>query len=173
MKRVKVSFEAWIQLIGMLSIVASLIFVGLEMQQTQRIALASQQTQRIQASMDAANAHTEAGLIYRRWDEDSKYAGLNFLTTAVLQIEQDYYIYYYGLRSEEGWEERLQLIRDGQLNMCEIKEVVEIAVLPPPITDALLEGLTEDCIPLLERFGYPKDGSEIDTNFMNLDINLR
>jgi len=60
MKRIKVSFEAWIQLIGMLSIVASLIFVGLEMQQTQRIALASQQTQRIQASMDAANAHTEA-----------------------------------------------------------------------------------------------------------------
>jgi len=90
-----------------------------------------------------------------------------------LQIEQDYYIYYYGLRSEEWWEERLQLIRDGQLNMCEIKEVVEVAVLPPPITDALLEGLTENCIPLLERFGYPKDGSEIDTNFMNLDINLR
>ena len=44
---------------------------------------------------------------------------------------------------------------------------------PTPIAEALLEGLTENCIPLIERFGYPKDGNEIDTNFMNLDINLR
>ena len=31
MKQIKVSFDTWIQLIGMFSIVASLIFVGLEM----------------------------------------------------------------------------------------------------------------------------------------------
>ena len=173
MKKVKVSFDAWVQLLGMLGVLGGLVFVGLEMQQSQRIALASQQTQRIQASIDAANTHTEAGLIYRRYDEDTLYAGLNFLTVAALQIEQDYYLYYYGLRSEEWWEERLQLIKDGQLDLCEMSEVVEIAVLPPPIAEALLEGLTENCIPLIERFGYPKDGNEIDANFMNLDINLR
>ena len=48
----------------MLGVLGGLVFVGLEMQQSQRIALASQQTQRIQASIDAANTHTEAGLIY-------------------------------------------------------------------------------------------------------------
>ena len=39
----KVSIDTWIQLLGMLSVVAGLVFVGLEMQQTQRIALANQQ----------------------------------------------------------------------------------------------------------------------------------
>jgi len=36
----KVGLDVWIQLISMLSIVASLIFVGLEMRQTQQIAIA-------------------------------------------------------------------------------------------------------------------------------------
>jgi len=39
----KVSLDIWIQLLGMISIVASLIFVGLEMRQSQRIAIAGQQ----------------------------------------------------------------------------------------------------------------------------------
>ena len=38
----KVSLDTWIQLVGMLGIMGSLVFVGLEMRQTQRIALASQ-----------------------------------------------------------------------------------------------------------------------------------
>ena len=42
----KVSIDTWIQLLGMLSVVAGLVFVGLEMQQTQRIALANQQQAR-------------------------------------------------------------------------------------------------------------------------------
>ena len=42
MKKVKVSFDAWIQLLGMLGVLGGLVFVGLEMQQNQRIAIASQ-----------------------------------------------------------------------------------------------------------------------------------
>ena len=37
----KVSLDTWIQLLGMLSVLAGLLFVGLEMRQTQRIALAT------------------------------------------------------------------------------------------------------------------------------------
>ena len=48
MKKIKVSFDAFIQLLGMLGVLGGLIFVGLEMQQTQTIALAAQ-----------ANARTE------------------------------------------------------------------------------------------------------------------
>ena len=40
MMKVKVSFDTWIQLLGMLGVLGGLIFVGLEMQQTQTIALA-------------------------------------------------------------------------------------------------------------------------------------
>ena len=42
----KISFDVWIQLLGMFSIVASLVFVGLEMRQSQRIAIAGQQQAR-------------------------------------------------------------------------------------------------------------------------------
>ena len=48
MKKVQVSFDTWIQLLGMLGVLGGLVFVGLEMQQTQTIALAAQ-----------ANARTE------------------------------------------------------------------------------------------------------------------
>ncbi len=37
----KVSADTWLQFLGMSSVVASLVFVGLEMQQTQRIARAT------------------------------------------------------------------------------------------------------------------------------------
>ena len=48
----KVSLDTWIQLVGMLSIVAGLVFVGLEMRQTQRIALANQQQARTELITD-------------------------------------------------------------------------------------------------------------------------
>ena len=52
----KVSIDVWIQLLGMVGIIASLIFVGLEMRQTQRIAIAGQQQARASANMDLLNA---------------------------------------------------------------------------------------------------------------------
>ena len=42
MQRIKVSFDAWIQLLGMLGVIGGLVFVGLEMRQTQQIAIAGQ-----------------------------------------------------------------------------------------------------------------------------------
>ena len=52
MQRIKVSFDTWIQLLGMLGVIGGLVFVGLEMQQTQRIAIASQVKARNDALMD-------------------------------------------------------------------------------------------------------------------------
>ena len=52
MQKIKVSFDTWIQLLGMLGVIGGLVFVGLEMQQTQRIAIASQVQARNDALMD-------------------------------------------------------------------------------------------------------------------------
>ena len=52
MEKIKVSFEIWIQLLGMLGVLGGLIFVGLEMQQSQRIAIAGQVQARNQGFMD-------------------------------------------------------------------------------------------------------------------------
>ena len=58
----KVSLDTWIQLIGIISIVASLTFVGLEMRQSQRIALVSQIQERSYAASAETNAFTETNL---------------------------------------------------------------------------------------------------------------
>ena len=42
MKNIKVSFDTWIQLLGMLGVLGGLIFVGLEMRQSQIIAIGNQ-----------------------------------------------------------------------------------------------------------------------------------
>ena len=65
MKQIKVSFDTWIQLIGMFSIVASLIFVGLEMRQSQRIALASQQGERVNYFLSMVDSLSESQTSYR------------------------------------------------------------------------------------------------------------
>jgi hypothetical protein len=40
MEKVKVSFDTWIQLLGMIGVLGGLMFVGLEMRQAQMIAVA-------------------------------------------------------------------------------------------------------------------------------------
>ena len=58
MKKVKVSFDTWIQLLGMIGVLGGLVFVGLEMQQSQRIAIAGQ----LQARNDAIMNYWSAPL---------------------------------------------------------------------------------------------------------------
>ena len=60
----KVDINALIQLLGMVGIIGSLIFVGLEMRQSQRIALPEQQQSRTQVWTDLFNTFTEAGVSY-------------------------------------------------------------------------------------------------------------
>ena len=52
MERVKVSFEIWVQLLGMIGVLGGLVFVGLQMEQSQRIAIAGQVQARNQGFMD-------------------------------------------------------------------------------------------------------------------------
>ena len=61
----KVSLDTWIQLSGMVGLLGGLIFVGLEMQQNQRIALAAQQTSRVELFSNMVNSLTESGVNYQ------------------------------------------------------------------------------------------------------------
>ena len=58
----KISLDTWIQLLGMLSVLAGLIFVGLEMQQTQRIALATETSNRMYLVVEETYTTAEIGL---------------------------------------------------------------------------------------------------------------
>ena len=56
----KINLDTWIQLIGMLSVVAGQIFVGIKMLQTQQVALAAQHQQRASALLDIIGSFSEA-----------------------------------------------------------------------------------------------------------------
>ena len=59
MKKIKVSFDTWIQLLGMMGVLGGLVFVGLEMRQTQQIAIASQVDARNQSQLAKRNIWLE------------------------------------------------------------------------------------------------------------------
>jgi len=62
MKNIKVSFDTWVQLLGMVGVLGGLVFVGLEMQQTQNIAIAGQQQGRAEITNNFLNSFLENGL---------------------------------------------------------------------------------------------------------------
>ncbi len=64
MKKIKVNFEAWIQLLGMVGILGGLVFVGLEMQQTQQIAIAGQVQARAEMAVKRILAPIELSFIH-------------------------------------------------------------------------------------------------------------
>ena len=58
----KVGLDTWIQLIGLLSVVGGLLFVGIEMRQTQRIALATETSNRMYQVLQTIRTSSEVGL---------------------------------------------------------------------------------------------------------------
>ena len=66
--RSSVSFANIINILGVFGVTASLVFVGLELRQSQRIALAEQMNNRVNVLMSLVNSYIEADLdFYLRW----------------------------------------------------------------------------------------------------------
>ena len=119
----KVSLDVWIQLIGMLSIVASLIFVGMEMRQSQRIALAAQQTARVQIFTEIVTGMTESRLAWLGPNED--YATSNRTNQILWIFENDYLQYRLGLMDESVWQAKFRIL-DTIMSGCRSREIFEI-----------------------------------------------
>jgi hypothetical protein len=130
----KVSLDIWIQLLGMISIVASLIFVGLEMRQSQRIAIAGQQQGRAEITNNFVSTFLETGLdfqsIYFKRDikqslsvEDTAFR--NAMHVMWFIFENDFYQYTQGLMGESTWKAKvagIQIIYD----YCEAREIYAV-----------------------------------------------
>ena len=123
----RVSLDTWIQLLGMLSVVAGLVFVGLEMQQTQRIALASQ----LQARTELISNRllTELELFGE--------IGPDAITSAVEWDEME-------LLSDALWSQV-----DGYINAryseCHLREIYNASVSYQPLRDYINE-LPDVCL---------------------------
>ncbi|MFL2850848.1 MAG: hypothetical protein ACJZ8R_11945 [Pseudohongiellaceae bacterium] len=150
----KVSIDVWIQLFGMLSVVAGLIFVGLQMMQTQRIALASQQQARAGILNDMVLGLTEADVDFQSifWERNfqnslstEEVAYRNQIHIAWSLHENDFYQYTQGLMDEETWTAKLEGIT-LIYGYCDVREIYNrrAPIFAAPFR-TIVESLPDEC----------------------------
>ena len=129
----KVSLDVWIQLIGMLSVLAGLVFVGLEMRQAQFIAIAGQQQQRAIMQGELNYSISEQGedigeIIlnqnYSELSDNQKKLKRNIAWWQWNRIENDFYQYSLGLMPTEKWEAQLGSLSRWK-NVCEARDIYD------------------------------------------------
>ena len=113
----KIPIENLIQLLGMVGIIGSLIFVGLEMRQSQRIALAGQQALRTQFFLDGVDALSEPQKSNQTLiemllgdipvTEDYEWVVENSMHRSWWIYENDFVQYDLGLMDENVWQAKL------------------------------------------------------------------
>ena len=129
----KVSIDVWIQLVGMLSVLAGLVFVGLEMRQAQYIAIAGQQQQRAIMQGELNYSITEQGedigeIIlnqnYSELSDNQKKLKRNIAWWQGSRIEKDFYQYSLGFMPIEKWEAQLGSLSRWK-NVCEARDIYD------------------------------------------------
>tara|TARA_B100001769_G_scaffold53773_1_gene38891 strand:- start:68 stop:544 length:477 start_codon:yes stop_codon:yes gene_type:complete len=152
----KISLDTWIQLVGMLSVVAGLIFVGIEMRQTQRVALAAQQQQRAATLIEIIGTFSEANsplswldFVSEDFDvseENSRALGENAAYQLWMIYENDYLQYELGLMDNEIWKAKLAAMR-YLVSRCQFQDVNQAALTYSNAElTALLRGVSvEEC----------------------------
>ena len=122
------------QAIGVIGLIASLIFVGLELKQNQKIALAKTQQERNNTIRLQIMNFTSAGLDWQSNAIENKTnyefslketARRNAYHEAWFLYENDFFQYEQGLVSEKVWQAKLSAF-SYWYNMCEMRSLYEI-----------------------------------------------
>ena len=124
----KVSLDTWIQLLGMFSVVAGLVFVGLEMRQTQRIAIANlvqaraeQTTDRVLAYVESAGWETVYEIDttpYSQLTEEQKWLDERIGRWGLSMQSYTVWLWEQGLISQDRWEATIPRIQNAW-NRCD------------------------------------------------------
>ena len=135
MKNVKVNFDTWIQLLGMIGVLGGLMFVGLEMRQSQQIALAAQQQARTEIFTGIVNSVNESSevslyqiLVKARDNEpltaSEKKITENYALQTIWVFENDFIQYQAGLIDENVWLAKLLSVRTLS-SLCHFRDAAE------------------------------------------------
>ena len=124
----QINSNVWIQLVGMLGVLGGLIFVGLEMQQSQRIAIAGQIQARNDVLMSWLATPLEGNamlskVINRYWDENGP-----------LDIE---------LLSKEEREVALQMARINVFNLRNTYQQYNLGMIPEATFNRTMQNLID------------------------------
>ena len=150
----RIDINALIQLLGMVGVIGSLVFVGLEMQQSQRIALVNQIQQRSYATQGTIGAFIEANKDWfsaqfpaiptKNLSEVEKDIR-NDLNQAWFVYEADYFQYSQGLMTDEVWQAKFAGIVTN-LKRCDNQEIYQQRIkLVEEGFQRILEGVQVDC----------------------------
>ncbi len=116
----------WMQVIGIFALVASLIFVGLQMKQTQEIALAAQYQSRAQTTVDFFLTRMESDLVsesyLERIGQDVNPSEIrhrhNVSQAQWTMMDNNHFQYQRGFLTDESWQGSVRLIR-GMYGSCD------------------------------------------------------
>ena len=114
----KIDIQDLIQLLGMVGIIGSLIFVGLEMKQSQMIAQAGQNQERMGAAGDMVNTLNEVvadfqSLVfenkrdYKDYLSEEEIIQRNLFHIFLFTYENDHFQYSRGLMPDDVWSAKL------------------------------------------------------------------
>ena len=136
MMKVKVSFDTWIQLLGMLGVLGGLIFVGLEMRQSQIIAIGNQVQARADTQLAILTTPLEGdqrllslfsfGSIPNESDlsEEDRLLFEQLTRIRMASLQASWQQFKLGLLPEDAWrlaERRIFIIYDS----CQFRDVFE------------------------------------------------
>ena len=136
MMKVKVSFDTWVQLLGMLGVLGGLIFVGLEMRQSQIIAIGNQVQARADTQLAILTTPLEGdqrllsffsfGSIPNESDlsEEDRLLFEQLTRIRMASLQASWQQFNLGLLPEDAWrlaERRLFIIYDS----CQFRDVFE------------------------------------------------
>ena len=134
----KIDIQDLIQLLGMVGIIGSLIFVGLEMRQSQMIAQAGQNQERMGAATDMVNTMNEVvadfqSLVfennthYKDYLSEEEIIQRNLFHIFLFTYENDHFQYSRGLMPEEVWSAKLSAFAFFY-NNCEMRPIIETRI---------------------------------------------
>ena len=150
----KVSLNVWVQLIGLLSVLGGLIFVGLEMRQSQQIALAAQQQARSEVLIDMINTCSEGSEKFHTTIEafgeglylENDILSSNSVYQFWLLYENDFLQYQIGLMDEEIWQAKLAAMR-RTYNACQFRPETDLMFnfVSAELSTFIIETTEDEC----------------------------
>ena len=161
---VEISFAGVINFLGVIGVIGSLIFVGLEMRQSQRIALAAQNTARTEMFTQMVNTWTESKF---QWGSGSRLYGtdaydfhpnINLGHLVLYILDNDYLQYKLGLMDDGIWRDKLEYAA-SQYATCVGRIILEdrATSISSELLELIEEKLPEECRSSLPEFSRSVD----------------
>ena len=156
--------QTLVQLFGMAGVMASLIFVGLEMRQSQRIALAAQNTARTEMFTQMVNTWTESefqwgsGIQQYGTDAYRFHPSINLGHLVLYILDNDYLQYKLGIMDDGIWRDKL-VYAASQYATCIGRIILEdrATSISSELLELIEEKLPEECRALLPEFSRSVD----------------